>query len=390
MKFTKANLAKMSAVVLCSTLLFCGCQKNSDIVIKVNDRGITRAQYYEDFNKIKNVQFKNSPKELKKDTSYSVLSLKERYTNDVIMREILSQEFEKRNIQATEDEIAAKQKQIIAQIGSEEQFRNILKENNVSDERLHKDMEQEVKMDKLVESLGVKETTDAEAQAFYNKNKAQFNLPERALVSHILIETNPEAIKRKIADADKSAKLSPSEIDKKVKEEVERKENLAKEVAAKVSANPKDFAKLAREYSDDEASAKNGGELGYVTRMTVVKEFADAAFSQKIGVAGPLVKTQFGYHIIIVKDRAAQGLQSFNDVKNDLKTYLTQQKKAQAIQELITNLKDSAKVEYLDDSLNPKNIKKQLDDALKEQIELQQKAKTPKSKQKVLDKMDKK
>ncbi|MBQ8475591.1 SurA N-terminal domain-containing protein, partial [bacterium] len=121
MKFTKANLAKMSAVVLCSTLLFCGCQKNSDIVIKVNDRGITRAQYYEDFNKIKNVQFKNSPKELKKETSYYVLSLKERYTNDVIMREILSQEFEKRNIQATEDEIAAKQKQIIAQIGSEEQ-----------------------------------------------------------------------------------------------------------------------------------------------------------------------------------------------------------------------------------------------------------------------------
>ncbi|MBR2068617.1 MAG: peptidylprolyl isomerase [Candidatus Gastranaerophilales bacterium] len=389
MKFTKATLAQITAVLLCSTMLFCGCTKDSDVVIKVNDQNITRGEYFEDFNKIKNVQFKNSPKELKKDTSYAVLSLKEKYTNDVVMRAILSQEFNKRNITATEDEIQAKQKQIIAQIGSEEQFKNILKENNVTNERLHKDMEQEVKMDKLVNSLGISDATDAEAQAFYNKNKAQFNMPERAMVSHILIETNPEAIKRKIADADKSAKLSTTDIEKKVKEEVERKEALAKEVSQKALKNPKDFAKLAQEYSDDEASAKNGGDLGFVTRTTVVKEFADAAFSQKIGVVGPLVKTQFGYHIILVKDRAPQGMQSFAQVKNDLKMYLTQMKKMEIVQKYITDLKNNAKVEYVDESLNPKTIKKQLDDALKEQIELQQKAKTPKSKQKVLNKMEK-
>ena len=75
-------------------------------------------------------------------------------------------------------------------------------------------------MDKLVDSLGIKDATDADAQAFYNKNKAQFNVPERVKVSHILIETNPETIKRKIADADKTANLSVADIDKKVQEEV--------------------------------------------------------------------------------------------------------------------------------------------------------------------------
>ena len=370
----KAGLIKTTALLLCSTVLFCGCVKNSDVVIKVNDQEITKGEYFEDFNRIKNAQFKNAPKEIKKDDGYAVLSLKERYSNDVIMRALLKQEFDKRDIKVTEEEIADKKKKIIAQIGSEEQFKNLLKENNISDEKLHSDLKQEVQMDKLISSLGVKDASDSEAQAFYNKNKDKFNMPERVRVSHILIETSPEAIKRQIADSDKEGNMSMANINEKAKEEAAKKEALAKEVLAKVQANPKNFAKLAQEYSEDRASAEHGGDIGYITKEAVVKEFGDAAFSQKIGVVGPLVKTQFGYHIIIVKDKAKAGMQPFNQVKNDLKAYLTQQKKMEKMDKFLTGLKDSATIEFVDESLDPKNIQNQLNEALKKQIEKEGKA----------------
>lgn len=367
MKFTK-----LAVTLLCSMMLFCACTKSNDVVLKINGKEITKAQYYEDFNKIKDVQFKNAPKEIKKDDSYAVLSLKERYTNDLIARELLSQEFEKRKISATDEEIEAKKKQIIAQIGSEEQFKKILKENNISDERLKSDMANEVKIDKLVDSITKTKVTDNDVKKFYNQNKFQFEQPERVKLSQILISCNENEIKKNITEADKEAKLSSANIDEKVKEEIAKQENLAKEVQAKAAKNPANFAALAKEYSQDKNSAQNGGDIGFVTKGALGKELADVAFSQKVGVVSPLIKTPQGYYIIIVKDKAAKGYQPLSTVSADIKTFLTRQNKFQAFQKFLEGLKQNATIEYMDDSINPKNIKKQLDEALAEQIKAQE------------------
>lgn len=387
MNFTKAkvNLAKTAALLLCSTVLFCGCAKNSDVVLKINDQEITRGQYYEDFNKLKKAQLSGNSKEAK-DNSFAVLSLKDRYANDLILTTLLSQEFDKRDIKATPEEVQAKKDQVIAQVGSKEQLDNILKHNNVSEEKFNSDMEKEIKIDKLVSALGIKEVSDSEVRDYYNKNSEQFNVPERVKVSHILFDENPEIIKRKIVEADKNANLSAEEIDKKVASEIAKKKTLINEVLAKAKANPKDFAKLAKQYSDDKGSAEKGGDLGYIAAQMVVKEFADAAFSQKIGVVGSPVKTQFGTHIIIVYDKAKAGVQPFEQVKNDLKNYLNQKRKGEEFRTYIESLKDNAKIEYIDESLDPKNIEKQLNDLLKKQIEEQTKQNSAKIKDDLKDK----
>ena len=380
MKFTKIALT-----LFCSVALFCGCTKDSDIVLKINDKSITRAEFNEDYNRIKNSQLKNAPKEIQKDDSYAAIAIKERFVNDLIIRSLLEQEFEKRKIEASEKEIKDKKAQIIAQFGSEEQFKNVLKENQITEQRLNSDMANEVKIVKLIDSLGAKEATDAEAEKYYKQNKAQFAVPERVRVSHILFDTNAENIKRKITDADKEAKLSSANIDEKVKNEVARKEKLAQEVRQKLIKNPKSFASLAKQYSDDIGSAQKGGDIGFVTRFQVVKEFGDAAFSQKIGVVGPIVKTQYGEHIILVVDKSAAGTQSFANVKNDLKRYLTEQKKIKTLQTFIDGLKQNAKIEYTDNSLNPDNIKKKLEEALAKQRDAEKKQGAPKSKLKTID-----
>lgn len=383
MKFTKLALTLM-----CACVLLCGCHKNSDIVLKINDKNITRGEFYGDYNKIKNVQLKQAPKELQGDNAYPALIIKDKFTNDVIVRELLNQEFDKRKITASDEEIKAKKEQFIKQMGSVEQFNNIIRENGITEERLKQDMASEVKMEKLVKSLPKQKVTDTQAQKFYKENKFQFILPERVRVSHILIDTNEQSIRRIITDADKDAKLSQAEIDKKVKDEVLRKENLAKEVRQKAVSNPKKFSDLARQYSDDEVSAKQGGDLGFVTREQVVKEFGDAAFSQKINVVGPLVKSQFGEHIILVKDKAAGGVQPFSSVKEDIKMYLSEQAKYESVQKLIDGLKANAKIEYVDASLDPKALKKAIEEALPKQQRFERSQNAPKSKKKILEKME--
>ena len=365
MKFTKVALTLM-----CCTVLFCGCAKNSDIVLKVNDTEITRGEFYGDLAKIRKIQLDKAPREIKNESSFASLSLKDRYTNDVIVRTLLEEEFAKRKIEAPEEEVKAKKQQIINKVGSEEEFNKKLRENGISDERLNKDLANEVRVEKLVDQItATAKVSDSEIEKFYKENKAQFTTPERVEVAHILFDTNIDAIKRAITEKDKEGKMSTADIEAKAKEEISKKEALAKDIAQQHSKNPKKFAGFAKQYSDDPGSAQKGGDLGFITRESVVKEFGDVAFIQKVGTVSPLVKSQFGLHIIYVKDRAAAGAQPLAKVKNDLREYLTQKKKYDVFQNYVEGLKNGAKIEYVDESLKPEVIKEQLQEALPKQLE---------------------
>ena len=144
MKFTKLALTLLS-----SAILFCGCTKDNSIAIKVNDKVITKSEFYDNYNKIKNAQLKYLPENLKKDNSYVVLSIKSKYVNDVIVNALLEEEFEKRKITASEEEIKTRIDQIIKQMGSKEAFDKAIKENGISQEKLNSDMANEVKTTKL-------------------------------------------------------------------------------------------------------------------------------------------------------------------------------------------------------------------------------------------------
>ncbi len=371
------KFAKIMSLLLCTTVLFCGCIKDNRAAIKINDKVITRAEFYDDFNKMKDAQFKNLSKDLQAPDSYLVLSLKNKFVNDVIFRELLAQEFEKRKIEATQKEIDAKKAEIISQMGSEENLNKILKENAITPERLQKDLASEVKTIKLLDQLNVTKVSDKDAQKYYNNNKDKFNFPDRILVSHILIDTSAENIRRKVIDADKDAKLSNAQIDEKVKQEVQKQKDLLNKALKEARLNPKNFAQVAAKYSQDEASAKNGGNLGFVARGQLVPEFEKVAFDElKPGVVSDPVKTQFGEHIILVTDKAKGGIQPYSKIKEDLKKFLDQQNKIAALQKFATGLKDKSKIEFVDEDLNPVNIHQQIDEAFKRQIESSNKKET--------------
>jgi len=114
-----------------------------------------------------------------------------------------------------------------------------------------------------------------ELQAWYEANKTLYVEPEKRRARHILIQ---------VADGADAA-TSAAALKK------------AQSVLAEARSG-KDFAALARQYSDDTGSKSNGGDLGWALRSAYVKDFADALFGMQVGQISEPVKTQFGYHII--------------------------------------------------------------------------------------------
>lgn len=132
-------------------------------------------------------------------------------------------------------------------------------------------------------------------------------------------------------------------------------EEKAGEILAKLAAGT-DFAALASEASTDKAAAAQGGDLGYFSQDEMVPEFSTAAFALQPGQITPAaVKTQFGWHIIKVEDRRQSTPPTFEDIKDQLKSDVSQDLMA----EVVEDLRKTAKIEHfqLDGSPVPSEAK---------------------------------
>ena len=376
---------KLSKILLSGVFVLAaltGCTQDKNAIIKVNNEPITKSQYEEVYaRETSSPQYQQFASYLKDENSIMSLMLKDRIVNELILKEIINQEKEKRKIEVTDEEIQARKDEITEKIGSKEKVEELLKRNNVSDKQFDKDIANEIKIDKLIEATQSTKISENDVKDFYNKNKAAFNYPERVRASHILIEANPAQIKQEIIAQDKKGELTADDIDKKVKEAMDNKMSFAQEVLKKAKANPDSFAALAKQYSDDKVSAQKGGDLGFFTRNDMVKPFADAAFTLKPGTVSEIVVTDYGNHIIIVTDKAAAGIQPFEKMKDEIQTYLEQKKKIDVLTTLLDGLKASAKVEYIDNSYDLKNIQEKIkEEAKKQQKILEDKEETKSAK----------
>jgi peptidyl-prolyl cis-trans isomerase C len=120
-------------------------------------------------------------------------------------------------------------------------------------------------------------------------------------------------------------------------------EEEAKAVLAEIKKGT-DFAELAKQKSKDPGAAAEGGDLGYFGKAQMVPEFAEVAFKLNKGEVSDPVKTQFGWHIIKVEDKRNKPVPTFENVKDQIETFVA--RRAQA--DYIAKLRLAAKVERLD------------------------------------------
>ena len=350
--------------IAATAMMLCGCV-NKNAVVTVNGEAITRAQYEKAFDAVaNNSMFAQMGIDLKKDeNSFLHLMLKERVINELIVKKLIDQEITKRKIKVSKEDMDKQLKSIIDKVGSKEKFNALLKENGVTTSQFKKDLTDEVKIQKLVDSLSVVSVSDKDALKFYKENEDKFKNPDKVRASHILVSANPEELKAKIAETPEGKKLSAADLDAAVKNEMAQKKAKAEKLLAQAKKNPSEFAKLAKDNSDDTVSAKQGGDLGFFAKEEMVEPFAKAAFDMKPNTVSNLVQTPYGYHIILVTDRQKAGVEPFEKVKSEIKEFLTNQEKVKVLQQFVDTLRNNAKIEYNDSSFNPASIQK----ALKEQ-----------------------
>ncbi len=365
MKGKKLLVTLAASVILCSG---CGL-KSHQAIIKVNDQAITQAQFDKAFDKqAGGGMVAQLGLDIKKDkNNFLYLLIKERVTNELIVKALLEQEMAKRGIKVSSEDVDKAIKEIVDKVGSKEQLDILLKQNGMTATQFREDLTEEVKMKKLAKELGNSSVSDAEAKKFYKDNISKFQHPDRVRAAHILISANPNEIEQTIKSDPKNKSLSDADVKAKVAEEMKAKEARANQLLAEAKKNPAGFGKLAKENSEDTTTAVKGGDLGFFAAQEMVPEFSKAAFSMKPNtISDKVVKTQFGYHIIMVNDRAAAMTDPYEKVKNDIKAYLENQKQLELLDKLTESLKKSAKIEYINPEYSPEAMKESVQQSINE------------------------
>lgn len=347
-----------------ATMMICGCASH-DAVVTVNGDSITKAQYEKAFDAVAgNSMFAQMGIDLKKDqNSFLHLMIKERVINELVVKKLLDQEISKRHIKVSKEDMDKQLKVIIDKVGSKEKFNELLKQNGVTSAQFKKDLSDEVKIQKLVDTLSVVSVSDKDAMDFYKKNADKFKNPDKVRASHILVSANQEELKAKIAATEEGKKMTEAQLNAEVQKQMNEQKAKAQKLLAEVKKDQKSFAKIAKENSDDTQSAQQGGDLGFFGKEEMVEPFSKAAFSMKPNTISEVIQTPYGYHIILVTDRQKAGTEPFDKVKGDIKEYLTNQEKVKVLQQFVDTLKNNAKIEYNDPSFDPKALQ----NALKEQ-----------------------
>jgi peptidyl-prolyl cis-trans isomerase C len=150
---------------------------------------------------------------------------------------------------------------------------------------------------------------EKEIEEYYNANKDKFSEGEQVSARHILVDSEEKA--NEIVDA----------INKGLS-----------------------FGEAAKTYSTC-PSKDQGGSLGHFGRGMMVPEFEDAAFALEQGVLSKPVKTQFGYHVIIVDHKHEAGAKPLSEVRNQVSQMLAQEKQNSTYMNFVEGLQSKYKVE---------------------------------------------
>ena len=292
----------------------------SGIAVEVDGEKLTTAKLDQDMQKqLEGIKGKIPASNLENAQA----EIRKSLIDEFVVRTLISKEIAKRKITADDKEITEILDALKAQLPAGMTMDELQKKNKIDAAKMREEIGLNIRMNKLVmaELGGKVKITDKEVEDFYRQNQDKFKQPESVHARHILIAKAAE-------DTDKV------KAGKKTKAEELRKKLL----------DGADFAEVATKNSDC-PSKQNGGDLGTFSRGQMVKPFEDAAFSQKAKEIGPVVETDFGFHIIqVLEHQSAQVAKLDAAVKKQISDFLERQKQQAAFEGLVKKLKAGATI----------------------------------------------
>ena len=279
---------------------------NKSTVAKINDVKISKEEYKktEDFlyatgtieNKDKNDQVNSD-----------ILSF-------IIDNEVVYQAAQEEGIKVKDFEVNEKFNNIKETIDENPAYKEKLKEAGINEEFLKKQVKKDLIVSKYKENfLKDIKISDKEIKSYYEIHKDEFKIQE-VRASQILIST--------LDDDNKQVS----------KEEKEKLKTKAEKLLNKVN-NGEEFNKLAKKYSDDKNSGKNGGDLGFFSKEDKNIDFTKEVFKLDKGKNATLIETSYGYHIVKITDKRTV-TKSLEDSKDDIKYRILNEKYSKQIDSL--------------------------------------------------------
>jgi parvulin-like peptidyl-prolyl isomerase len=315
----KRSLALAAAVLAAVTMVAAGCggsdEVPADSVAVVNGSSITRASLDDLLARAKK-SYTAQKRAFPKAGTSEYQTLQTQAVAYLVQRQEYASEADKLGVKVTDGQIAKKIADVKKQYfsGSQAKFEKGLADQGYTEATLREDIRSQLLTEGIYKKITADvNVTDADLKDYYEKNKANYTVPESRSVRHILVKTRAEA----------------------------------DQIHAQLVAGG-DFAAIAKAKSIDPGSKNLGGKL-VVSRGQTVAPFDKAAFSLKTNELSQPVKTQFGYHIIQpLADVKPGSVTPFKQVESQIRTQLESQKKNDAVNKWVADVEKQykGKVQY--------------------------------------------
>ena len=277
---------------------------------------------------------------LKKSQTPFTSAQKEKIVRKVIdkevVRELMYQEGQKLNLVADPKFVEAELQALKSAYKNENDFKEALLERDITENDLKKSIEVDSQAQIILKQQvkGMVGIDDSLVEKYYKDNKENFRRPTAYRASHVLIMPfSPELIKNsKIEDLRNNKK----ELRVKAREKILEIQEQSKRGV--------DIAELATKYSHDEATSKNGGDLGFFYAEAVEKTFTDAVAKLKIGEISDIVETKFGFHLIKLTETKPGEYAPFSDMKGAIQEHLFMEGARDRVSDYIASLRKKAEI----------------------------------------------
>ncbi len=293
------------------------------VVVRVNGADITRGEILELMEAaMQQIAGRVPPQQMQQIQG----QMYEQFKNDLITKKLMDAAVDTASIEVTDEDVVKAIDEIRTRIPEGRTLEEALAAQGLTLEKLSENIKNDMKTRKFLEAktVDVAAATEEEAKEFYDTNPDRFKKPESVTASHILIKFDE-------GETDESKAAKKASLEK---------------IRADIIAGTVSFEDAAKAHSGCPSSAQ-GGSLGTFGKGQMVPEFEVAAFTQEIGEVGDTVETQFGYHLIRVGERQEEGTVGFDESKEQIITFLSNQKKQQVVGDYIKSLRDSATIEEI-------------------------------------------
>lgn len=292
------------AALISVNMVGCG----NDTIAKINDVKISKDEY----NKIASFLYATGyvQEDKNKGINNNILSF-------IIDNEVAYQDAQRENIKVEDKDVNEKYEDLKETLKSNSAYKAKLDEVGVNDDFLKSQVKKDLIVSKYKENFmkNIK-INDNEIKTYYDNHKDEFT-KEEVRASQILIST-----------LDDNNNVVNQEQKEKLKDKAE-------DILEKLKNN-EDFAILAKEYSDDKNSGKDGGDLGYFSKEDKNIDFTNPVFKLEKDQLSDIIETEYGYHIVKVTDNKSV-TKTLEESKEDIKNKILNQKYTQHIDSLYKN-----------------------------------------------------